>query len=400
MKYLLLRLLPTVVVFFGLASNARPDVFDNWTTNQIATNMFTFSLRHVVYGNGRYVAVADQSDGCRIYTSEDGLNWTFRFTDPSSWGLSLTFSSGHFCGISAWAMANVSSNGIDWLATQMTQVSQDFTPADITYAPTPGGYVVVGGTNGVGSIWSSPNGATWIPRTISGGVGGPISSVAYGFSTLIAIGNNDGAAYTCVLPSTTWNRRSIPGGKTISCANGRFFVPLNSNTNLISIGGTSPLWTPLGTGLTNMLGKVVYANGLYMAQAGNYFATSTDGTNWIQHAKQMPGNASTDVSVATDGNRLVTIGTTRIPGTDNLANGFIYTSDPLVELHMTNDPATKLVLSGLEGRTYQIQSVDNVPAVSNAWRTNLALQLTTTPYTWTDNTATNSQRFYRAVLLP
>jgi len=79
--------------------------------------------------------------------------------------------------------------------------------------------------------------------------------------------------------------------------------------------------------------------------------------------------------------------------------GYALLSDPLVSIRMTNNPPSKVVLSGLVGRNYQIQSADALGAGSN-WRTNATMQLTNTPLVWTDSTATNSARFYRGVLLP
>jgi hypothetical protein len=156
-----------------------------------------------------------------------------------------------------------------------------------------------------------------------------------------------------------------------------------------------------------MLGKVNFGNGLFMAQcgisiAGSYLATSIDGTNWIQYARPLPNFWTSsydlpdpDFSLATDGTRLVAVGATgSFP-----ANSSIYTSDVLVGVRMTNTLSCQVALSGLVGRNYQIQSVDALSVGSNNWRTNATLQLTTTPYVWTDTTATNS-RFYRGVLLP
>jgi len=57
-----------------------------------------------------------------------------------------------------------------------------------------------------------------------------------------------------------------------------------------------------------------------------------------------------------------------------------------------------VVLTGLAGRNYQIQSASNLGASAN-WQTNATLQLTNTPYLWSDS-STNAARFYRAVLMP
>jgi hypothetical protein len=154
------------------------------------------------------------------------------------------------------------------------------------------------------------------------------------------------------------------------------------------------------TGLTNKLGRLTYAGGLFLARSGNYLATSSDGTNWFQYPNPLPGNVTGDATMATDGSRLLTIGKIGIFPISMLWNSFVYFSDVLVSVRSTNQPPSKVVLSGLVGRNYQIQSANVLSIGSNNWRTNATLQLTNTPFVWTDGTATNSARFYRGVLLP
>src|SRR5690348_16659277 len=88
------------VLLNGLVDMVQADVLGNWSTNQLTTN--SVGLKHIVYGNGLYVATGEMSDGGDIYSSEDGFHWTQRFSDLGSWGLSLNYSSGHFCGVSGW----------------------------------------------------------------------------------------------------------------------------------------------------------------------------------------------------------------------------------------------------------------------------------------------------------
>ena len=281
-------------------------------------------------------------------------------------------------------------------------------PTAITYGN--GLYVAVGSSNNIASIWTSPNGVTWSFRKASLNPGGPINSVAWkpGFpfpGPFVAIGNNDGVIYTSN-DGASWGKSSFPGGNKISFANVLFFVPLNNKTNLLSYDGLN--WSQQATGLTNMLGAVTYGNGIYMAQcgiarAGSYLATSVDGTNWFQYPKLLPNSSTVgdtsdfDVSAATDGTRLVT--GSAVTSTNYFYNSFIYTCDPLVSARMTNAPSPKVAISGLVGRNYQIQSADALGG-ANSWRTNITLQLTNTPYIWTDTTATNAVRLYRSVLLP
>ena len=283
-----------------------------------------------------------------------------------------------------------------------------FTPSAITYGN--GLYVVVGSTNNVASIMTSPDGTTWTYRKAGISPGGPINGLAYGNRRFVAIGNNDGNVYASgpLNAGTSWTQYAILGGSGISSANGLFFVPVNNNSNLLSTDGIN--WSLTATGLTNMLGAVTYGNGIFMAQcgisaAGSYFATSTDGTNWFQYAMALPNycgifdTSDFDSSLATDGTRLVSVGSSD-HNSGFFFNGFIYTSDVLAGIRLTNSPAANVALSGLVGRNYQIQSADMLTAGANIWRTNASLQLTNTPIVWTDATATNSARFYRGVLLP
>src|SRR5882757_8024331 len=83
-----------------LQGNARADVLDNWTTNQVTTN--SVALNHIVYGNGRYVAVGERGDAGGIFSSEDGLTWILRYSDINAWGLTLRYSGGRFVGVGGW----------------------------------------------------------------------------------------------------------------------------------------------------------------------------------------------------------------------------------------------------------------------------------------------------------
>jgi hypothetical protein len=385
-----------VMILAGFFRIARGDVLDSWTTNQITTN--SFGLSHVVYGSGRYVAVGEQSDSGGIYSSEDGLLWTFRAMDPSAWGLTLSYAYGRFTGVSSGGVAASSTNGINW--TFSDPLSSIFAynryfPGDITYGN--GLFVVVGDTNGVGNIVTSPDGINWTPRATDVPPGGHIASAVYGAGKFVAVGI-DGYEYTSATDTGVWVLSIIPGGSQISYCNGLFIVPLNAQTNLLSIDGIN--WSAKCTGITYSFGKVTYGNGLFISAKTGVLVTSSDGTNWIQYPNPLPGDGLKDASLATDGFRLTSIaGVYTNGGLPNAYNGFVYASDVLVGVRQTNGPA-QIALSGLVGRDYQIQSADVLTVGSGNWSTNVMLRLTNTLYVWTDPAATNASRFYRGVLLP
>ncbi len=413
MKKLSIIILLAGVFHICFPASARADVLDNWTTNQISTNIF--GMHHIVYGNGLFVAVGESGDSSGYYYSTDNSHWKLAYTESSSWGANLIYVGGHYASVRSslsWAsIANVSADGTNWTTTFFPDGTAAFAPLAATYGNSM--YVVVGATNSsFACIMTSPDGTTWTYRKASTSPGGPLNSVTYGAGKFVAVGNNDGLEYTSTTGTSTWAKSSLSGGNTISFANGLFFVPLNEKTNLLSVDGIN--WNPKATGLTNLLGAVTYGNGIFMAQcgiasSGSYLATSTDGTNWFQYVKKLPnfcaiGDAPNyDVSLATDGIRLVTVGAGyQSPNSfnPNSFNGFIYTADVLGGIRMTNAPTPKVALSGLVGRRYQILSTDALPAGSNNWHTNATLQLTNTLYMWTDATATNPARFYRGALLP
>lgn len=55
-----------------------------------------------------------------------------------------------------------------------------------------------------------------------------------------------------------------------------------------------------------------------------------------------------------------------------------------------------VTITGIVGRTYQIQSSPNM----NTWTTRATLLLTSSPYLWIDPNPASGNKFYRALLLP
>jgi len=383
----LARTIPSLGVSILLLSQALADPLDNWTTNQVSTN--SFCLDCVVYGNGRYVAYGEYLDWGVIMTSEDGINWALRLdgkTNSSgfSFSIALVYTGNRFFALGGFGASAVSTNGADWTAFSHYAIDPNgglFTSVAYGNAR----HVMVGG-----GAYTSTDAVTWTAHPPQGGV----VDIAFGASKFVAIGN-PGHIYTSAIGSS-WTDRPILGGNKISFCNGNFLVPYGPGTNLISSDGIS--WATVNTGITGFLGKVTFANGLFMSRAGVYLATSTDGTNWIQYPQALPG-----YQIATDGTRLVTVGGTYLGGPNpNSYNGYTYYSDTLVSVGITNTPPAQIVLSGLVGRSYRIEYVDALlSAGSNSWQTLTTLQPPSTPYLFTDTTATNSsQRFYRGVLLP
>jgi len=391
----------------SVSTSTRADALDHWTTNQVDD---WYGLTQVAYGNGRFVAGGQYADYGEFLSSEDGLKWTLGIGGWTSRlqgicylvfsGDRFIFAAGPYLGNSA----GFSTNGINWTYGPAPYLGEYNLLRAIGYFSHYRAYVLAydsGGNENTSTFYYSLDGTTWRPALVQiegGGMPRNALDVAYGAGLperFVAVAR-DGFLYNGDLDF--WYGWPVAGGggasgDSVTFAAKRFFVPFTAGMNLISNDGYN--WAWVGTGLTNKLGKIGYANGLFYARAGDYLATSNDGTSWLQRTL-LPGNGG----VAFNGRRFVNVGRIqRIPGYSWY--GFVYTSDDLVELNITNWPP-QISLSGKVGRSYRIESLSSLPAsVTNPWQTLTNLVLPSSPYLLSDPEAPNStQRYYRAVLLP
>jgi hypothetical protein len=400
MNRCLLAFLLSSVLHLGIPFLSKAAILDRWTTNQVTTNGIGFT--QLLYANGVFVAAGWYSDWGGIYTSTDGLNWVFRYSEGNSWGLNLNYSQGHFATVSPWGVVLRSTDGTNWSKSRLPdQYYYRDTPRYITFGGTR--YVVVGETNGVGIILAGRPFAAeiiWTQPVITPGAGGRIIGVIYDNSRFVAFGDGDGLAYISTTGASTWSRINIPVGSSMAYDSDASLYTLGTGTSTNWISNDLTNWFSVSAPNVTVFGHI---NGLFYGITNqndqNKLATSLDKTQWVVYPPTIP-EVYGATGVATDGKRLVTVTSVLTNTGPWYFNSFVYTSDPLVELRMTNAPSAKVALSGLVGRSYQIQSTDSLNPGGNTWVTNVAVQLTNTSFLWTDPTATNSQRFYRAALLP
>ena len=415
MKLTNLKFLWVAILLNSVAVVARGDALDNWTTGQINTNVQYgygggFGMASVTYGNGRYVAVGSYpvSDAGLIETSEDGVNWTVR-GDASSYSptvldlYKVTYGNGTFVAVGYdWYGFNGnlynSTNGISWTSHTNATVSNFY---GVTY----GGdlFVAVGDgwmpnsyvTTTNRQIYTSPDGITWTGRS-SGPAASPvytINDIAYGAGTFVAV--SYGYIYTS-LTGTGWTKRAnTSSGSTISYCNNCFILPSGPGTNQISTDGVT--WSVLTNNTASTFGRVIYTNGFYVALSGSNIFTSTDVTNWIQ--RNFPTNVGLR-DIALGPRNFIAVGSQTKPGGMPNSTPKAYVSDPFVAVCLYSGLPPQLAISGLQSRSYRIDYLDGFQSGANNWQTLTTFSLTNSPLLWSDITATDSQRFYRAVLLP
>jgi hypothetical protein len=396
------------LVSMGLVIPAKGDPLDHWVRTQMPTNIDFYTGSHgmllgnVTFGNGRYVAAGEYlgSDAGFVETSDDGMTWNLHSNGYDVLDLyDVTWANGAFVAVGwdYWNGANIydSTNGIDWTAhTSMSGNVRRVIFGGGQFVAVGDGDLYYSGTTNR-NIYTSPDGTTWTARN-SGSPASDvraISDVAYGNGRYVAMG----AGY--LFRSTTgssWTRVASSVGSPITFGNGVFLASAGAN-QMISTNGSS--WSQVAKDVTNVFSRIIYQSPYYLALSGPALFTSTNGTNWVQRNLQAPTNTVL-TGVAVGNGNVVAVGYTNVSGPGTLFAPVAYVSGPLVELGVSSGLPGQLNLSGWPGRTYRIECVTDALARSNNWQPLATFTLTNSPLLWTDSTATNSQRYYRAVLLP
>jgi hypothetical protein len=398
----------TVTLFLSCAV-LRAEILQHWKTNLVSTSA---GLNYVIYANNRYVAYGDISDNGAIFTSEDGQNWVLPLDGFSShslgYGLGLCYTGGRFFAIAGIGTSAISDDGITWDSFSFPAPAGAFALSHLGLAYGGGIYVAVSSLmEGFGDgrcIARSTDGKNWIRVTNGIPSYTTFGDVLYRPGRFVAFGS--GASSGFIYRSTNgtnWSQNPLSPllcpTNPISSENGFFFAANGAGTNLISVDGE--FWDSVPTGLTNAIGKILFSHGVFLARAGSYLASSTDGTNWIQYANPLPGTSiygDQQPDIATDGTRLVRV----VTKPDIFPDGYVYSSDELVEPRILGALPPQIAVSGLVGRTCGVSYANELPTVgAPSWQPLTNFQLSTIPTIIVDSTATNaSQRYYRSVLLP
>ncbi len=384
---------------------ARADALDHWTRVPLTKLLGSDGVLvgEIAYGNGRYVAVGQYyfNDMGFYATSEDGLNWQAATPGaPLVVDLySVAYGNGVFVAVGWdwWWGGNLwsSADGFHWTRHTNPTVSNFY---DVSCGA--GLFVAVGdgvlpqtNTTTNRNIYTSPDGAVWTQRSCGVPAAGarPIQSVAYGPGKFIAV-DQAGTVYTSS-SGASWSR-PVAGSAywPVSFCRDRFIARQQSGTNIVSADGL--MWSVMVKNVTNSFGRVHYDRGLFLALSEDKLFTSVDATNWVERPVTL--SASTGFSDIALGDRNAVLLGCETPQRVPVA----YTSDPFVALEITRGSPAELILSGLQGASYEIEYSDNLQAGNVDWQPLIKLALTNSPLSWSDSTATGSQRFYRAVMLP
>ncbi|HYG34486.1 MAG TPA: hypothetical protein VEC99_06865, partial [Clostridia bacterium] len=244
------------------------------------------------------------------------------------------------------------------------------------------------------NIYTSPDGNVWTQRSCGVPVSAvrTITSVAYGSGRFVAV-NDAGRLFTST-SGATWTTSPATVYSPITYCRDRFIARTQAGANLVSLDGLN--WSLMIKNVTNDFGRVRYGHGRFLALSGDKIFSSIDATNWVQHPIAL--SAGTSFSDIAFGERNAVLIANENPERPVMPVAFV--SDPFVALEITQGFPRRIALSGLEGLSYRIEYSDALQPGTMDWRPLATFVLTSSPLIYTDITATASQRFYRAVLLP
>lgn len=270
-------------VFVALANNAPSNAVmtspDGVTwTGRATPGVGVVAWFSVTFGNGLFVAVSTAATGQEVMTSPNGINWTLRNTPPDGGWNAVTYGNGLFVAVSSSGTGQrvmTSPDGITWTSRN--------TPADymwqsVTYG---GGKFVAVAVNGVSDgVMTSPNGIDWTLRTAAA----PSSwfSVTYGNGTFVAVAIDLFGQLVMTSPDgVTWTAPAAPQSciwSSVTYGGGQFVAVGPGGAGYVMTSPDGTTWTVQTTPNDNGWNAVTYAQGLFVAVggagAGNRIITS------------------------------------------------------------------------------------------------------------------------------
>lgn len=186
----------------------------------------------VCYGNGKFVAVAGNSDTAAYST--DGVTWTVARSIPDASWLSVASGDGKFVAVASNG-AIYSTDGITWSLVPMSPSCSSYAWQSVTYGN--GKFVMV--AEGSDAAAYSTDGINWTRVTL------PLSaswcSVTSGNGKFVAVARNSAtAAYST--DGITWTVATMPSSaswRSVAYGNGKF-VAVANGSNKAAYADASP----------------------------------------------------------------------------------------------------------------------------------------------------------------
>ena len=232
--------------------------------------------KSVTYGNGKYVAVAWDSD--KGAYSTDGITWTEMGLPASQQWQSVTYGNGKFVAV-VWGSGNgaYSTDGINWTSTTMP-ASRNW--SSVTYGNDK--FVAIA-TSSTDKGAYSADGINWVEMTLP--ASRDWSSVTYGNGKFVAVASSNGGKGAYSTDGINWTEMSMlvdyKTFQSVTYGNGTFVaVSGGSDKGAYSTDGIT--WREMGMSMTSRNWSVTYGNDKFVAVAygSSEVVYSTNGIDW------------------------------------------------------------------------------------------------------------------------
>lgn len=270
----------------GMTCTAAQCPFEDlvWTTH---TPPEAANWRHVIYGNGLFVASAWNATQ-PIMTSTDGMNWVSQSSSLGNYGGSLAYGNGVYINIDPFSGKDGlirSTDGVTWTRhNNVLPVEADW--QSVAYGPQ-GFVALMGGSHGY--VATSPDGLSWSLVDVEPSVpGGGWANIRYGGGRYVAVRgwfwDNNGPAVMSSPDGVNWTGHPDTNSCTTSWIGygaGRYLTTSwNCNKPIISTNGSN--WALGGyTGTEPNFNNIVYADGAGFVGIGQgNIYHSVDGLAW------------------------------------------------------------------------------------------------------------------------
>lgn len=242
------------------------------------------SVNDLIFAGGKFVAVGSSTttNTFQAMTSADGTHWE-RATTPSGMSMrSVAYGNGRYVAVANQGTTSnsafYSTDGIQWVATPTPQTHL----SKVIFAD--GKFVALGSYG----ILVSPDGVNWVVGRSEFGLN--LSGIEYGNGRFIATSGSSGAhVYSFTLNSATntvENWTALPSGmpsiSAMGFGDGKFIL-LGANGLAIGDGTSFAAHNPIATSTSTSWRDIHYADGKFVAVASSgdvRTAVSTDGINW------------------------------------------------------------------------------------------------------------------------
>ena len=249
-----------------------------WKQNTLPANR---KWNRVTYGDGKYVAVAFDSD--KGAYSTDGITWTEMSMPANRRWFGVAYGDGKFVAVASTIDKGAySTDGITW--TEMTLPASQRWEC-LTYG---GGKFVTVAVNSMYGAYST-DGITWTQMTLPKKK--DWSNVTYGDGKFVAVSNSVSSMGAYSIDGITWTETTLPSKlnwRSVTYGNGKF-VALAANTQTsstaLSAYSTDGInWTETNLSSSGSWVSVTYGDGKFVAIIfnTNKGAYSADGISWTE----------------------------------------------------------------------------------------------------------------------